>query len=174
MSMGRSYACFASSVNTHDGRDSCGKANVHILYESTMSMGFRVASFVVFCAVCVMAQHPVPELHSHGRSQYERFCATCHGGNAKGARGPDLTGALRHGPLPSDMVQSILAGIPGTQMPSFSMPRSDAEAIAAYLFHLRNPKDEGPVTGNVTAGSTLFLAPADVAAVICTEAREEG
>jgi PQQ-dependent dehydrogenase (methanol/ethanol family) len=126
--------------------------------DTEYNMNIRVVKRLLpyLIAVCAAAQHPGPALHSHGRAQFEKFCASCHGASAKGARGPDLTGALRHGALQSDIVQSILAGIPGSQMPAFSMPRRDAEAIAAYLVYLRNPGGDSPVTGDANAGRKFF------------------
>jgi PQQ-dependent dehydrogenase (methanol/ethanol family) len=122
-------------------------------------MNTRVVKWLLpfLVAACAMAQHPTPQAHSHGKAQFEKLCSSCHGASAKGARGPDLTGTLRHGALQSDIVQSILVGIPGTQMPPFSIPRRDAQSIAAYLLHLRNPNGDEPITGDAGAGSKLFF-----------------
>ena len=69
---------------------------------------------------------------------FESSCTACHGQNAKGGRGPDLTGKLSHGSLESEMVDNIVGGIAGTQMPAFPMPPENARAIVAYLRSLRS------------------------------------
>jgi cytochrome c oxidase cbb3-type subunit 3 len=66
-----------------------------------------------------------------GQRLFESNCTACHGQNAKGGRGPNLTGRLRHGSLESEMADNITGGISGTQMPAFPMPPENARAIVA-------------------------------------------
>src|SRR5262245_11748553 len=40
------------------------------------------------------AQAPVPADVVAGQTRYQKLCTACHGGNAKGGRGPDLTSGL--------------------------------------------------------------------------------
>jgi PQQ-dependent dehydrogenase (methanol/ethanol family) len=95
-----------------------------------------------------------------GRQLFEKACTACHGQNANGGRGPNLTGKLNRGALESEIVQNIVAGIPGTQMPAFPMPVENARAIVAYLRSLREGGPDLPVTGDAAAGQQLFFGTA--------------
>lgn len=91
-----------------------------------------------------------------GHALFLKSCTACHGQNAKGGRGPDLTGKLQHGSLESEIVENIRAGIAGTQMPAFPMPEADARSIVAYLRSLKQGGPDLPVTGNPNAGEQAF------------------
>src|ERR1700688_2538582 len=81
----------------------------------------------------VLAQPQVAARVAEGQRLFETSCTACHGQNAKGGRGPDLTGKLSRGSLESEMVDNIVGGISGTQMPAFPMSAESARAIVAYL-----------------------------------------
>ena len=86
---------------------------------------------LLFVAQIGLAQTPDTERVAAGQRLFETNCTACHGQNAKGGRGPNLTGRLRHGSLESEMADNITAGIAGTQMPAFPMP---AEAVSVMPF----------------------------------------
>ena len=79
------------------------------------------------------------------------LCFVCHGQDAKGTVGPNLTDALwihSKGTFP-EIVQQILAGVPASQSKSGVMmpPRGGAdlsadqvEAVAAYVWGLSHPR----------------------------------
>jgi PQQ-dependent dehydrogenase (methanol/ethanol family) len=96
-----------------------------------------------------------------GQNQFQRLCSACHGENAKGGRGPDLTtGDWRWGRSDDAIIRNILQGIPGTGMPSFPMPSSDVKSIVAYLRLLRANAPEERLRGDPAIGQTLFLGQA--------------
>lgn len=66
---------------------------------------------------------------------YAEHCAPCHGADAKGAYGPDLTKSKKKDP--SALRQQIAAGI-GNKMPAFAGKLSAAEidALVSYLQQL--------------------------------------
>jgi len=98
---------------------------------------------------------------SAGEKLFQKFCTACHGENAKGGRGPDLTtGDWRWGRSNNAIARNILQGIPGTEMPAFAMSPGDAESIVAYLRSLRAGAPEENVRGNPAAGRTLFFSSA--------------
>src|SRR2546425_2913807 len=103
-------------------------------------MGFRrTACFLILWASLLNAQHSSGVDISAGQRLFQKSCTSCHGGNAKGGRGPDLTtGDWRWGGSNSAILQNILSGIPNTQMPAFPMPAAHAELILAYLRSLEN------------------------------------
>ena len=110
------------------------------------------------------APHP-PEPESPrveiGHKLFQKTCSACHGTEAKGGRGPDLTtGRWRWGSADAAILQNILTGIPGTQMPAFPMQEDDGRAIVAWLRSLRSAGPEEQVTGDPRAGRALFFASA--------------
>ena len=69
-----------------------------------------------------------------GKILFQKSCTACHGGNAQGGRGPDLTsGRWRSGGSDAELTRNIIRGIPGTEMPAFPMPQQEAAQIVAYL-----------------------------------------
>jgi PQQ-dependent dehydrogenase (methanol/ethanol family) len=93
-----------------------------------------------------------------GRNRFQQLCTSCHGENAKGARGPNLTtGDWRWGRSDDAILKNILQGIPGTEMPAFPIPESDGKAIVAYLRSLRIEGSGEAVRGDAQAGGHLFF-----------------
>jgi PQQ-dependent dehydrogenase (methanol/ethanol family) len=115
---------------------------------------------IFFLSVPLTAQH-VPYLKTEvetGRTLFQRSCAGCHGDNAKGGRGPDLTsGKWKWGGSDSDILRAILKGIPGTQMPPFAMPEEEAKAIVAFLQSFQARANEERIDGDPEIGRQLFF-----------------
>ena len=112
---------------------------------------------LLFVAQMGLAQTPDTERVAAGQRLFETNCTACHGQNAKGGRGPNLTGRLRHGSLESEMADNITAGIAGTQMPAFPMPAENARAIVAYLRSLSAGGPDLPIAGNTANGQQVFF-----------------
>jgi alcohol dehydrogenase (cytochrome c) len=125
-----------------------------------VSSGYLLLGLLLTSAPPALAQAPDASRIAAGQRLFDASCTACHGQNAKGARGPDLTGKLNHGSLESEMVDNIVGGIAGTQMPPFPMPVEDARAIVAYLRSLREGGPDLPVTGNASGGQQLFFGSA--------------
>src|SRR5262245_35689478 len=124
-------------------------------------MGYlRSVSFWILSASALFAQNTGDDI-SGGQKLFQKACTSCHGENAKGGRGPDLTtGQWRWGGSDSKILQNILSGIPGTQMPAFPMAASDGEMIVAYLRSLHNNEPEETLKGDPAAGRKLFFGSA--------------
>ena len=116
-------------------------------------------AFLAAIAGLASAQQP-DAAAERGRQLFEKACTACHGQNANGGRGPNLTGKLNRGALESEIVQNIVAGIPGTQMPAFPMPLENARSIVAYLRSLKEGGPDLSVTGDPAAGQQLFFGTA--------------
>jgi putative heme-binding domain-containing protein len=95
-----------------------------------------------------------------GKALYQETCQACHGGQARGDRGPGLaTGSLRHGNEDDDLFHNIRTGIPGTQMPAFSgLANDDIWRIISYLRSLsgNGVAAKEVVPGDVAAGERIF------------------
>jgi len=91
---------------------------------STLNRSLTVAA-LLFGTSLLIAQHAAADV-SDGQKLFQKSCTSCHGENAKGGRGPDLTtGQWRWGGSDQAILRNILSGIPGTQMPAFPMAGSD-------------------------------------------------
>src|SRR4029077_12227329 len=117
---------------------------------------FRSAIVSFFAASFLLAQQATDI--SGGQKLFQKSCTSCHGENAKGGRGSDLTtGQWRWGGSDQAILRNILSGIPGTQMPAFPMAGSDGEAIVAYLHSLHINAPEEKLRGDPAAGRSLFF-----------------
>ena len=92
-----------------------------------------------------------------GLTLYRVRCGDCHGLDARGYRGPDLTVVL--GGMPDErLFQTIRKGVPGTEMPPSTAPDEDVLMIMAYLRDMNAGGPIEPVAGNVENGAKLFAA----------------
>ena len=101
-----------------------------------------------------------------GKTLYEQTCQGCHGGEARGDRGPALTGNFQHGSQDGDLFQTIRTGIPGSQMPGFAALSSDSIwRIITYLrtLDVNRGNDAEKVPGDAAEGETLFFGKAGCA-----------
>ena len=90
-----------------------------------------------------------------GLTLYRVRCGDCHGLDARGYRGPDLTAVL--GGMPDErLFQTIRKGVPGTEMPPSTAPDDDVLMIIAYLRDMNAGGPTEPVAGNVENGAKLF------------------
>src|SRR6266849_4670809 len=129
--------------------------------EIPAAMGFRLSSaLLLFVSISILAAQG-PEDVASGRELFQKFCTACHGGNAKGGRGPDLTsGRWRSGGSDADILRNILAGIPNTEMPAFPMRAREGEQIVAYLRSLGGTAPAETPKGDPVAGRALFFGSA--------------
>lgn len=75
-------------------------------------------------------------------------CATCHGQNAQGLVGPDLTNDLwKHGCDFQSLIVNIQTGFPSRGMPAYgstqAIPDDDLIALASYIISLRGTEPDG-------------------------------
>jgi putative heme-binding domain-containing protein len=90
-----------------------------------------------------------------GMALYRVRCADCHGLDAKGYRGPDLT-ALLTDMADEKLFNTIRKGVSGTEMPASTAPDDELLLVIAYLRDL-TPATEAP-SGNLDNGARLFTA----------------
>ncbi len=80
-----------------------------------------------------------PPLITQGRQLFADYCAACHGENARGGVGPDLSAtAYKYGKDRQHVIESIMDGRSGG-MPAFAsqLQPSQAAALADYLRSLK-------------------------------------
>lgn len=96
-----------------------------------------------------------PNAIGAGRGIYAARCATCHGADAKGATGPDLTSLWATGKSDDHVFTSVRDGIEGSVMPPGLAAGDEIWAIVAYLRDISTvpPFD---TDGDAAAGRALF------------------
>jgi putative heme-binding domain-containing protein len=92
-----------------------------------------------------------------GGALFRERCADCHGADAKGVRGPDLTRLWTAEGSDERVFRTIRSGVPGSIMPSSPAPDDELWAIAAYLRNISTARPEES-TGNATNGERIFTA----------------
>jgi len=90
-----------------------------------------------------------------GMTMYRVRCADCHGLDAKGYRGPDLTALLAGEMTDEKLFTTIRKGVPGTDMPASQAADDELLLVIAYLRNLSATPTEA-VTGNVDNGARVF------------------
>ena len=92
-----------------------------------------------------------------GMGLYRWNCADCHGVDASGVRGPDLTGVWVSGRTDEGLFRTIRNGVPGTEMVPVRRAREDEIwKILAYLRTLATSTLPQTPTGDVASGETIF------------------
>ena len=99
-----------------------------------------------------------PDSIRSGMALYRIRCADCHGMDATGYRGPDLTALLAGDISDERLFQTLRKGVPGTEMPSSDDPDDDLLLMIAYLRKLSTPAPAERTVGNVENGARLFGA----------------
>ena len=95
-----------------------------------------------------------------GRNIYRGRCGVCHGIDAKGYRGSDLTtGDWVHGGSDAQLFTTISRGITGTEMPANpNMSDDEVWMVIAYLRTLSAPGSAAPDRGDTARGEQIFWA----------------
>jgi putative heme-binding domain-containing protein len=92
-----------------------------------------------------------------GGALFAGRCADCHGADAKGSRGPDLTQRWAAGATAESTFSTIRRGVPGSIMPPSAAPDHELWAIVAWLRSI-SVAPQLVSSGNAARGRTLFAA----------------
>src|SRR5262249_59275481 len=76
---------------------------------------------------------------SNGGAMFRNRCAGCHGPDAHGYLGPDLTGFWAAGGTDARMFDIVRRGVPGTEMIGADPQRVLGKDIWQGLAHIRTP-----------------------------------
>ena len=95
-----------------------------------------------------------------GMGLFRIRCADCHGIDAKGVRGPDLTQIWSSGRTDEGLFRTLRTGVPGTEMPAIDVRTPDDEVwkLLAYLRTIAAPAATDQVAGNAQNGEKIFRA----------------
>ena len=93
-----------------------------------------------------------------GQAIYRARCADCHGLDAKGVRGPDLTRLWESGAREDRLFQTIRSGVPGSEMPAAVASDDDIWAVLAYLHTLNAATPAEAAAGSADSGARIFQA----------------
>lgn len=123
--------------------------------------GLFVALFVIATALAPVRVESVGSAMdvSAGADLFRASCAGCHGRDATGARGPDLTrGTFRHGGDNAALFRVIAMGIPGSPMPGALSFHSEPAVwqLVAYIRSLNRAPEGANIEGDAVAGKSLF------------------
>ena len=102
-----------------------------------------------------------PQSIRSGMALYRIRCADCHGLDARGYRGPDLTALLGGDMTDERLFGTIRKGVPGTDMPATrELDTSDDDVLLmiAYLRKLGTVAPPEKAVGNVENGARLFAS----------------
>ena len=86
-------------------------------------------------------------------------CAGCHGPDARGYLGPDLTGLWAAGVTDDRIFDTVRRGVAGTEMPAADpqrVPDRDIWMILAYVHTLAAAVPAAAVSGNAANGAQIF------------------
>jgi cytochrome c oxidase cbb3-type subunit III len=101
-----------------------------------------------------------PQAISNGGAMFRTRCAGCHGPDARGYVGPDLTGFWAAGGTDGRMFDIVRRGVPGTEMTAadpLRVPDKDIWQVLAYLRTL-NAVPAATPTGDAANGERIFRA----------------
>ena len=90
-----------------------------------------------------------------GARLYAETCAACHGADAKGLNGPNLTQLFSSGVTDDRIFQTIRNGVPGTAMPRSTASDDDIRGVIAHVKTLAASAAVSLVTITTRDGRTI-------------------
>ena len=124
---------------------------------------------VVLTSSVLSATAQAPEQAGAGAALYAARCADCHGADATGISGPDLTRLWTSSTPPNSeplrassaavderVFLTIKLGVAGSIMPPSAAPDAEIRAMVAYLKSLGAAPPTAPARGNADHGQQIF------------------
>jgi putative heme-binding domain-containing protein len=122
-----------------------------------MLLGWVLATLLFVGAQATNSPPSDPADVQAGGALFRERCADCHGADAKGVRGPDLTRLWTTEGSDERVFQAIRSGVPGSIMPPSQAPDTELRAIVAYLRNISTAKPEES-SGSVANGARILAA----------------
>ena len=126
---------------------------------SPSASGKLVLMAMVFLAGgLAIAQAPAQDAAAvtMGAGLFRERCAECHGADAKGVAGHDLTGLWAAGATDDRVLQTLRTGVQNTIMPSSTASDAELRALVAYLRSLNTTVASETTRGDAAHGEQLF------------------
>jgi cytochrome c oxidase cbb3-type subunit III len=103
---------------------------------------------------------PTAEIIQEGMAAFRANCAYCHGMDARGMRGPDLTTVYSTGASEDSLYRTVRRGVPGTEMPPAGvfLQEPDTWKVVMYLRTLNVPPPKETPRGDAQNGEKVFRA----------------
>ncbi len=102
-----------------------------------------------------------PDAISAGRKLFVEGCSGCHGSNAEGGRGPNLSkGDQIRGASNRQLVEILTEGVKGSDMPPSGLAPDKTWQLIAYLRNFTAVAYDSNASGDAAAGSALFFGAA--------------
>ena len=95
----------------------------------------------------------------NGGAMFRTRCAGCHGPDARGDRGPDLTGLWASGVSDDRIFETVRQGVPGSEMPGadpLRVPDREIWQVLAYVRTLAGSTPPQAFTGTPENGERIF------------------
>ncbi len=89
----------------------------------------------------LVAMSKKPAVVAAGSATFHSTCAACHGANAQGLIGPNLTDAYWiHGGRPTEILHTVTSGVPAKGMPTWGpvLGATRVQQVVAYLLTIRD------------------------------------
>ena len=93
-----------------------------------------------------------------GAARFQAGCAECHGTDAKGILGPNLTTLWVAGTTDERIFQTVKRGVPDSSMPPSRLGDDEIWSILAYVRTLSPRDPPPPETGDARSGERIFRA----------------
>lgn len=119
---------------------------------SLMTRAFLTGAIAMAAVAVGLAQN------NAGAALFRERCAECHGTDAKGVAGHDLTRVFASGATDDRVFQIIRQGVPNTIMPSSTAPDGEISALVSYIRSLNGAGTAEAVRGNASNGERIFWA----------------
>ncbi|MBI4521972.1 MAG: c-type cytochrome [Gemmatimonadetes bacterium] len=134
-------------------QDEEGSIGVHVMGRA-LAFGVMVLT-AVGAAGAQQRARPAPPA---GAASYRERCAECHGADARGVAGHDLTALWGAGASDDQVFRTIREGVPGTIMPPSTAPDEDLRAIVSYLRSLGDSVSLASAGDDTSRGEQIFRA----------------
>lgn len=121
-------------------------------------MPLTASTLVLGLLLAAGGQNPTPgTAQAAGGALFRARCADCHGDDARGGRGPDLTRLWQNTGGDQRALQIIRSGVPGSIMPASTAPDDELQAIVAYLRDISTVSADA-ARGDAAKGQQTFAA----------------
>jgi len=124
-------------------------------------MALALSALMSIAAITIAQDRPIgaPDGAAQvraGAALFRERCTECHGPDAKGVTGHDLTRLWTSGASDERVFQTIRQGVPNSIMPSSSAPDEEVRALVSYLRSLNPIGPTDAATGQAANGERIF------------------